>query len=130
VEQYFGLYVGILFDMRHRKTNVTLDRKASARNALLKGLATQVIQYEHIVTTTARAKAVKPIVETLITRSKNNTLATRRYLMRHVTSALAVDKCLEVLGPRYRDRKGGYLRIIPLGPRKGDGADQSKIEFV
>lgn len=116
--------------MRHRKTKVTLDRKASSRNALLKGLATQVIQYEHVVTTTARAKAVKPIVEVLITRSKNNTLATRRYLLRHLASTLAVNKCLEVLGPRFQDKRGGYLRLIPLGPRKGDGAGQSRIEFV
>lgn len=116
--------------MRHRNTKVTLDRKASSRGALLKGLVTQVVQYEHVTTTTAKAKAVKPLVEALITKSKTNSLTTRRYLMQHLASKLAVDKCLEVLGPRFQSVNGGYIRIIPLGARKGDGAQQSRIEFV
>ena len=116
--------------MRHRKTKVTLDRKAAPRKALLNGLATQVIQYERVKTTEAKARAVRPMVEALITKSKVNSLAVRRFLMRHLTSKLAVDKCLEVLGPRFSATKGGYLRIIPLGTRKGDGAKQAMIEFV
>src|SRR3989338_1746304 len=104
--------------MRHRKNKVTLDRKAAARKALLKNLACQVILYEKITTTEAKAKAVKPIVEKLITRAKTNNLSNLRLTLAKLPIKKAVKKLFEVLGPKYQERKGGYLRIIKLGQRK------------
>ncbi|HEU0051212.1 MAG TPA: 50S ribosomal protein L17 [Patescibacteria group bacterium] len=116
--------------MRHRRTGKTLDRNSSARRALLKNLATSVILYEHVNTTLAKAKAVKPLVERLITRGKTKTLATRRELMKDLSIESAVNKILEELGPRYSARTGGYTRIIKLGSRKGDGAEVAQIQLV
>lgn len=116
--------------MRHRKHKVTLDRKAAPRNALLKNLACQVILYEKIKTTAAKAKAIKPIVEKLITRSKTDTLSNRRVILSRLPIKKATKKLFEVLGPRYSSRKGGYLRIIKLQSRVGDGAAMVQIELV
>ena len=116
--------------MRHRRTGKTLDRSSSARRALLQNLATSVILYEHVNTTLAKAKAVKPLVERLITKGKVKTLAIRRELMKTVPIESAVNKILEELGPRYAERKGGYARIIKLGARKGDGAETAQIQLV
>lgn len=116
--------------MRHRRVGKTLDRKAGPRKALLRGLATAVILYEHINTTLAKAKAVKPIVEKLITRGRTKSLHARRELMKTLTHESAVNKILEELGPRYATRNGGYARIIKLSPRKGDGAEIAQIQLV
>jgi len=116
--------------MRHRKSGVTLDRKKAPRLALLRGLATSVILYEHANTTLAKAKAVRPIVEKLITTGRTKTLHARRQLMRTLTVESAVNKVLEELGPRYEKRPGGYTRIIKLGVRKGDGAQIAQIQLV
>ncbi|MFA6215091.1 MAG: 50S ribosomal protein L17 [Patescibacteria group bacterium] len=116
--------------MRHRKKGKILDRKKAPRTALLRGLATSIIIYEKIKTTKAKAKTVKPMVEKLITIAKVNNLTNRRKLTKVLYHKNAVKKALEVLGPRYQDRKGGYLRIINLGKRLGDGADIVQIEFV
>lgn len=116
--------------MRHRRSGKTLDRSPDARRALLRGLATSVILYEHVNTTLAKAKAVKPMVEKLITRGKTKTLASRRELMKTLNTESAVNKILEEIGPRYATRPGGYTRIIKLGNRKGDGADVAQIQLV
>ena len=116
--------------MRHRKHKVTLDRKKASRSALLKNLICQVILYEKIVTTQAKAKAAKALVEKVITRAKVDTLANRRLLLARLPIKSAVKKAFEVLGPKYKERKGGYLRIIKIGPRKGDGAEMSQLELV
>lgn len=116
--------------MRHRKKGKVLDRKVGPRTALLRGLAVSLILYEKMQTTKAKAKAVKPIVERLITRGKENTLAARRYLLKYLYKEAAVKKVLEELGPRYKDRKGGYTRIINVGRRQGDGAEVVQIELV
>jgi large subunit ribosomal protein L17 len=116
--------------MRHRRKDKTLDRAAGPRKALLRGLATSVILYEHANTTLAKAKAVKPIVERLITRGKTKTLASRRKLAEALLVESAVNKILEELGPRYAKRQGGYTRIIKLGTRKGDGAEIAQIQLV
>jgi len=116
--------------MRHRSKKVTLDRKSGPRKALLSGLVCQVILYEKIKTTEAKAKAVKPMVERVITRGKTDTLANRRILLSRLPIKKAVKKVFEVLGPKYKDRKGGYLRLIKIGPRKGDGAPIVQIELV
>lgn len=116
--------------MRHRVKKKTLDRKAGARNALLKNLALQLVVYEKIRTTEAKAKVLRPYVERLITKGKANTLAARRALLRVLPTEISVKKVLEELGPRYQERAGGYLRITKTTPRQGDGAHMAVIEFV
>jgi large subunit ribosomal protein L17 len=116
--------------MRHRKKSVILDRKRGARDALLRGLATSVVLYENVNTTLAKAKAVQPVVEKLITTGRKKTLVSRRALMKVLMVESAVNKVLEELGPRYASRPGGYTRIIKLGRRKGDGAEIAQIQLV
>ncbi len=116
--------------MRHRKKGKTLDRKAAPRRALLKNLATSLVLYEHIKTTKAKAKAVKSYVERLITAGKPKTLHARRELLKKLTTPSAVEKVLTELSPRYKERAGGYTRIIKLGYRAGDAAEMVQIEFV
>ena len=116
--------------MRHRNTTKTLGRSMTARKALLRDLATSVIVYEKIKTTDTKAKSLRPVVERLITRAKKGDLAARRYLLSYFPTEQPVNKLLEVLGPRYKDRKGGYTRIIKLGVRQGDGAPMAQIELV
>jgi large subunit ribosomal protein L17 len=116
--------------MRHRKEKKILDRKKGPRKALLRGLATNLVMYEKIKTTAAKARTVKSIVERLITKGKMNNLATRRALRKYLYLDNAVKKVLEELSPRYKDRKGGYTRIIKLASRQGDAAKIVQIEFV
>lgn len=116
--------------MRHRRTGKTLDRKAGPRRALLRNLATSVLLYEHVNTTLAKAKAVRPVVEKIITRGRVKSLMNRRELMKVLMTETAVDKVLEELGPRYAKRPGGYTRIVKLGARKGDGAEMAQIQLV
>ena len=116
--------------MRHRKKGTILGRTKAPREALLRNLATSIIIYEKVETTLAKAKAVKPLVEKLITKSKKNDLNARRQLSEVLYHKKAVKKALEVLGPRYKERKGGYLRITKVGQRQGDGAETAIIEFV
>jgi len=96
----------------------------------MRNLATSIVLYEHVNTTLAKAKAVKPIVEKLITAGKTKSLVSRRKLAAYLTIESAVNKVLEELGPRYAKRPGGYLRIIKLGTRQGDGAEVAQIQFV
>lgn len=116
--------------MRHQKNKVTLDRKTGPRRALMANLAESLILYEKIKTTTAKAKALRPLIEKLITTSKANTLAARRLLMKTLYTQNAIKKMMEVIGPRYVERKGGYTRIVKLSNRKGDGSEESIIELV
>lgn len=116
--------------MRHRKTTKTLDRKTGPRKALLHALVQNVLLYEKIQTTEAKAKAVRPLLERVIHVSKDGTLQAHRRLLAFLPSPLAAKKALEVIGPRYRDREGGYVRLTSVGHRKGDGAEMVQIELV
>ncbi|MFH0928628.1 MAG: 50S ribosomal protein L17 [bacterium] len=116
--------------MRHRDTRKKFGRVAGPRAAMIRSLATSLILTEKITTTEAKAKAVRPLVERLVTRGKENILVTRRYIMSHLQSEKAVLKVLNELGVRYKARKGGYLRVTKLLPRKGDGAKLARVEFV
>ncbi len=116
--------------MRHKNKGKILDRKKESREALLKNLATSIIIYEKIKTTKAKAKAVKPLVEKLITTAKKNDLTAHRRLKEFLYHKKAIKKALEILGPRYMERKGGYTRIVNIGKRQGDGAEIVQIEFV
>lgn len=116
--------------MRHRKKKITLDRKKAPREMMIKNLAASLILYEKIKTTQAKAKAVRSLAERLITRGKKNDLTARRYLIKYLPVENAVKKVLEVLSPKYKERPGGYTRIVKIGPRKGDGAEMVIIEFI
>ena len=116
--------------MRHQKTKRTLGRKTGPRKALIKNLLNSLILYEKIKTTEIKAKEIKPLMERIITRAKVDSLHNRREIMKKLPTKNSVKKLFEVLGPKYKDRKGGYLRIVKLGERKGDGAKICVIEFV
>lgn len=116
--------------MRHRNKSRILDRKAAPRKAMLSNLAASVLLYEKVETTEAKAKEVRTLVEKTITRAKSNTLHNRRLLLARIPVKSAVNKAFEELGPKYKDRHGGYTRIIRLGNRKGDGAKIVQIELV
>jgi large subunit ribosomal protein L17 len=97
---------------------------------LLSGLASSLIRDGKIRTTEARAKAVRPVVERLITRAKKGDLASRRLALRTVPDRDVIHKLFSEVGPRYADRNGGYTRIVKLGPRKGDAAPMALIELI
>jgi large subunit ribosomal protein L17 len=116
--------------MRHRVGGFKLKRPVDSRNALLRNLATSVIQEERVITTVPKAKAVRPLVEKMITLAKADTLHTRRQAAAVLRTPAAVKKLFDTLGTRFGQRNGGYTRITRLGPRKGDGAEQAIIELV
>lgn len=116
--------------MRHRKGGFKLQRNPSARRALLRGLATNVIERDRIVTTVTKAKAVRPWVEKMITLGKRDTLHSRRQAAAFLQTPEAVKKLFDTLAPRFSQQDGGYTRIIRLGPRKGDGAEEVVIEIL
>jgi large subunit ribosomal protein L17 len=116
--------------MRHRKEGKTLDRKKGPREALLRSLVTSVILYEKIKTTKTKAKAIQSLVERLITVGKTGDIKARRKVNCAVYGDNAVKKVVEELGPRYKNRQGGYTRITGIGSREGDGAELVQIELV
>lgn len=116
--------------MRHRSKGVKLGRTTGPRQALMRNLATSVVLYEKVQTTEAKAKAIKPIVEKFVTASRDASVNTRRKLLSYFYDENAVKKLLEDLGPRYKTRPGGYMRITKLGKRSGDASKMVQIEFV
>jgi len=116
--------------MRHRRAGYKLKRDMGARKALLRGLTTSVILHERVVTTVPKAKAVRPLVEKMITLAKRDTLHTRRQAASFLETPGAVKKLFETFGPRFAQRPGGYTRITRLGWRRGDGAEQAVLELV
>jgi large subunit ribosomal protein L17 len=116
--------------MRHRVAGYKLKRNLGSRKALFKGLVTSIIENERIVTTVPKAKAVRPLVEKMITLAKKDTLHTRRQAASFLETPGAVQKLFDKLGTRFGQRNGGYTRIVRLGNRRGDGAEQAMIELV
>lgn len=116
--------------MRHKISGFKLKRDPSARRALLRSLVTSVIEQERVVTTVPKAKAVKPLVDKMITLAKRDTLHARRQAASFLMTPASVQKLFEKLGTRFGQRAGGYTRIIRLGWRKGDGAEQAMLELV
>ena len=116
--------------MRHKRSGFKLKRDAGSRNSLLKGLVTSVIENERIVTTVPKAKAARPLVEKMITLAKRDTLHTRRQAAAFLETPAAVKKLFDKLGTRFGQRNGGYTRVVRLGWRKGDGAEQAMLELV
>lgn len=115
--------------MRKQKAGRKLSRKSDQRKALLKALVSALIKHEKIKTTEAKAKEISGLTEKFITRSKKNTLQSRRQLLGSFSPQL-VKKIIGELGPRYKERAGGYTRVIKLGPRRSDGANMAIIELV
>lgn len=115
--------------MVHRVSQKKLSRNTSQRKALLKNLANDLILRERIVTTKAKAKTVQPFVERLITRSKNNSITNRRILISKLGRENSVRKLLEIVGPIFKDKPGGYTRVVKLFPRVGDRSSMAIVEF-
>ncbi len=117
--------------MRHQRQRYQLSRTASQRRALLRGLAKEVIDHERIQTTEAKAKAVKPELEKLITLAKRGDLHARRQALSALgQDKFAVYKLFEEIAPRYSERAGGYTRILKLGPRRSDSSEMVLLELV
>jgi large subunit ribosomal protein L17 len=116
--------------MRHGVDGYKLKRNIGARKALLRGLVTSVIDQERIITTVPKAKAARPLVDRMITLAKEDTLHARRQAAAFLTTPASVKKLFDKLGTRFGQRNGGYTRIVRLGFRKGDGAEQAMLELV
>ena len=107
-----------------------LGGSPSHQRLILANLATDLFMYEKVTTTEAKAKAVRPLAEKLITKARNGDLHARRTVLKTITNKEAVHRLFEEVAPRYEDRPGGYTRITKLGPRRGDGAEEAIIELV
>ncbi len=117
--------------MRHQRAGKKLGRTSSHRSAMARNMAVALIEHERIVTTVPRAKNVKPFVEKLVTLSKDPSQHNRRRAFAQVRSKEAVKKLFDVLGPRFRERRGGYCRVLKLSrPRLGDNGARAILEFV
>src|SRR5579872_5108374 len=116
--------------MRHKVAGFKLKRDAGSRKALLRGLVTSVIENDFAVTTVPKAKAARPLVDKMITLAKRDTLHTRRQAAAFLETPAAVKKLFDKLGTRFGQRTGGYTRVVRLGWRKGDGAEQAMLELV
>jgi large subunit ribosomal protein L17 len=116
--------------MRHGDKSNNLSRTASHRRALLSNLACQLFQHKRIVTTLAKAKALRPYVEPLITKAKDNTTHRRRLVFGYLQDKEAVKELFDVISAKIASRPGGYTRVIKLGKRVGDNAELAMIELV
>ena len=116
--------------MRHRKAGRQLRRTGEQKLALMRSLASSLIEHGAIETTEAKAKELRPFVEKLITKARSGTLHDRRHAIRHVHKRETADKLFQEIGPKFARRAGGYTRILKTGHRKGDGADMARIELI
>lgn len=116
--------------MRHKVAGFKLKRNIASRRALLRGIVTSVIDNERVVTTVPKAKAAQPIVEHMISLAKEDTLHARRQAAAFLQTPATVKKLFDKLGARFGQRSGGYARVVRLGWRKGDGAEQAMLELV
>ena len=116
--------------MRHRVAGSKLGRTSEHRLAMLRNMSTSLFEYERIKTTLAKAKALRPFAEKLLTMSKRETLHARRLVLRDIKDPKVVAKMFDSLSARYAQRPGGYTRIIKLGPRRGDNAEMAIVELV
>ena len=116
--------------MRHRKTGRKLGRTSSHRDAMFRNMVTSLIEHERIVTTTEKAREIRPIAEKMITLAKRGDLHARRQALGYIRSKDVVAKLFGEIRDQYADRNGGYTRIIKTGTRSGDAASMSIIELV
>jgi len=116
--------------MRHKKTGRKLNRNSSSRTALKKSLAVSIITHESVKTTLAKAKEIRSFLEPLVTLAKENNVANQRKVFTKLRDKAAVAKLFNEIGPRFKERPGGYLRIIKRGHRQGDKSPIAQIEFL
>jgi len=116
--------------MRHQVKRYQLRRNTAHRRALLRNLVTSLLEKERIRTTLAKAKAARPVAEKMITLGKRGTLAARRRAVAYLLKESVVQKLFSELGPRFKERPGGYTRIVKLGLRSGDGAQMAMFELL
>jgi len=116
--------------MRHRNSGRQLNRNSSHRRAMFKNMAASLFRHESIKTTLPKAKELRRVAEPLITKSKSDSLANRRLVFNRLRDRDMVTKLFTELGPRYKDRPGGYLRILKCGYRAGDKAPMALIELL
>lgn len=116
--------------MRHRRRQRKLGRTSEHRSALFRNQLASMVQNERIVTTLAKAKELRPIIEKMVTLGREDTVHHRRRAAVSMPDKGLLKRLFEDIGPRFSDRPGGYTRIIKLGPRKGDGAEMAILEFV
>ena len=116
--------------MRHRKAGNKLGRNPSHRRALLRNLVTSVVIEDRVETTLAKAKAVRPLIEKMITLGKRGDVHSRRQAAAFLMTPDSVTRLFATVAPRYSDRQGGYLRIIHTGFRKGDGGEKAVLELL
>jgi large subunit ribosomal protein L17 len=116
--------------MRHLVKGKKLGRDTAQRRALLRSQVTSFLEKERIQTTLAKAKAVRPLAEKMITLAKRDTLHTRRQALSYIYKRDVVKKLFKDIGPRFMERPGGYTRIIKAGPRAGDGTEMAILELV
>jgi len=116
--------------MRHRKSGRKLNRNSSHRESMKRNLASSIIEHESVKTTLAKAKEIRSFLEPLVTLAKLNNLSNQRKAFSKLQNKGAVAKLFSELGPRYKERPGGYLRIIKRGYRGGDKAPIAQVEFV
>lgn len=116
--------------MNHRKSGRKLSRTSSHRKALLRNMVTSLLEHEQIRTTDAKAKELRGVADRMITLGKRGTLHARRQALQTIRTKDVTGKVFSVLADRYRERQGGYTRVIKLGARPGDAAPMSIIELV
>jgi large subunit ribosomal protein L17 len=116
--------------MRHGKVHRKLGKTPSHRKAMFANMSAALIKHEQIVTTLPKAKELRPVVEKLVTLAKKGGLAARRQAISEIRDVATVKKLFEVIGPRYKERNGGYTRVLKAGFRYGDNAAKAVIEFV
>ena len=116
--------------MRHRKSGRKLNRTSSHRDAMFRNMTASLIAHELIKTTLPKAKALRKVFEPIITLGKEPTLANRRLAFNRLRDRDMVTKLFEELGPRYKSRNGGYIRILKFGFRQGDNAPMALVEMV
>ena len=116
--------------MRHNKRYKKLGRTSSHRRAMLRNQMASLFLHGRIKTTLAKAKATRPIAEKLVTWGRQDSVHARRQVRRWIADREIVKKLFDEIAPRFADRPGGYLRIVKLGPRHGDGAETAILEFV
>ena len=116
--------------MRHKKSGRKLNRNSSQRTALMRSLAISIILHESIKTTLAKAKEVRSFLEPLVTIAKENNVANQRRVFSKLRDKEAVSKLFKEIGPRFKERPGGYLRVIKRGYRPGDKSPVAQIEFL
>ncbi len=116
--------------MNHGKAHRKFNRRSDHRKSMLANLAASLIKHEQITTTLPKAKDLRPVVEKLVTLGKRGGLHARRQAIAQMRDLAMVKKLFDVIGPRYKDREGGYLRVMKAGFRYGDSAPVAVIEFV